>query len=668
MEFNKKDYMVSIIMYIEKGQNSYLRAIKSIINQTYQNWELIIISDCISTSDFIDDLSVLSKVRVYYLDKNLKNGYLPLKNGFLYSEGKYILNLDTDSFIENSYIEKMMMRIIEEDADICCGQVENLNPDIDNDISKDKFDYGTILNGKEAYLNTVPESKIDLHGYLASRDLWDNLFNKGYLSDELWLKSNDVFNKSVLLEAKRVVFCEAKCYNASRGMIDNGIFEIDDSITILQNYIESYFGKSSKEYTATAIYNYLTQKKNLEKLIEKFSGLKNKQIREYISKLKIWHDEIDWGIVSDHLTHESGLDRNFNMQMLVAMVTNKNIKALIKYSELFIKSKIRSIYYNKYYYWYILRKKREIKTQNAIESSYEKKAKTERNAPHYVLNIYDGSVHSGGLADRFRGIISTYYICKQKGYEYKLYYDDPFPLSEYLEPNKYNWQVNENEISYNINKIKIISLSTTQDSEYQYKKQEKYLNKNVDLIKEQNHIYSNAGFAYEINYSELFHELFKPSDKLQCAINKQIHEIGGNYISVSCRFLDLLGDFNETYGYNERLSESEAEKLLCKLLVQIELLHKKFPDNVILVNSDSITFLERVKELKYVYVIPGEVTHIDNSDERFSYEKYEKTFLDFFAIANAEQIYLLKSGRMYASGFPFAASKIYNKPFYKIDC
>jgi hypothetical protein len=36
-------------------------------------------------------------------------------------------------------------------------------------------------------------------------------------------------------------------------------------------------------------------------------------------------------------------------------------------------------------------------------------------------------------------------------------------------------------------------------------------------------------------------------------------------------------------------------------------------------------------------------------------------------IANAEKIYLLRTEQMYDSGYPFAASKIYNKPFEKIE-
>mgnify|MGYP003315432736 CR=1 FL=1 len=38
-----------------------------------------------------------------------------------------------------------------------------------------------------------------------------------------------------------------------------------------------------------------------------------------------------------------------------------------------------------------------------------------------------------------------------------------------------------------------------------------------------------------------------------------------------------------------------------------------------------------------------------------------------FKIANAKHVYLLRTGLMFESGFPYAASLIYNKPFTLIE-
>ena len=258
-------------------------------------------------------------------------------------------------------------------------------------------------------------------------------------------------------------------------------------------------------------------------------------------------------------------------------------------------------------------------------------------------------------------------MCKQLDIKFRLVFNNPFELKEYLEPNNYNWLEDNLNLRYDIPKDNILILDATQDSPYQKMKQKKWLQRLLSKRNGQIHVYTNAAFSYDYGYHELFHELFKPTDRLQSAIDKQLSAIDSRYISISCRFLNLLGDFNETHGYDNHLPEEEKETILSSVLMQVEKLHLKHPDCKILCNSDSVTFLKRVLQFDYTYVIPGEVTHIDAKGSHGDYHKYEKTFLDFFMIANADHIYLLKTGQMFKSGYPYAASKLYNKPFDTIS-
>lgn len=181
------------------------------------------------------------------------------------------------------------------------------------------------------------------------------------------------------------------------------------------------------------------------------------------------------------------------------------------------------------------------------------------------------------------------------------------------------------------------------------------------------HIRTNAIFSYWGDFSNLFNELFKLSPQLKASIEKQKKILGTNYISTSFRFLHLLSDFNEADDIGEKLPVNERYVLIAKNIEQLKILHNRYPERKILVNSDSITFLQEAAKLDYVYVIPGNVTHIGGKNTSNEYQTYEKTFIDFFMIANADKIFLLRTGQMYNSGYPFAAAKIYNKPFEKIE-
>ncbi len=284
-----------------------------------------------------------------------------------------------------------------------------------------------------------------------------------------------------------------------------------------------------------------------------------------------------------------------------------------------------------------------------------------------AICIYDGKIKHGGLADRLRGIVSVYQICKEQNLEFKIVFTSPFNLSDFLEPNIIDWRITGQELNYNTTITDLCYIDTLSGSEYEAKKQEQWFKREFKKNYKEFHVRSNAIFSYNGDYSTMFNELFKPSPKLQASIEKQKKILGTNYISTSFRFMNLLDDFNETVELHSKLTKEEQKELITKNIEQMQLLHNKFQDKHILVNSDSTTFLQSAAKLDYVYVIPGNITHIDGKNDKDEYSAYEKTFLDFFMIANAEKIYLLRTGQMYNSGFPFAASKIYNKPFEKIE-
>ena len=80
-----------------------------------------------------------------------------------------------------------------------------------------------------------------------------------------------------------------------------------------------------------------------------------------------------------------------------------------------------------------------------------------------------------------------------------------------------------------------------------------------------------------------------------------------------------------------------------------------------------IFIIHIVDDLENYFGRVGTITHIDNNQNDDCYQRYEKTFLDFFMIANASKIFLLKGKLMHRSGYPFAASKLYNKEFNVIE-
>lgn len=284
-----------------------------------------------------------------------------------------------------------------------------------------------------------------------------------------------------------------------------------------------------------------------------------------------------------------------------------------------------------------------------------------------VVCIYDNKTMNGGLADRIKGIISIYEICKQRNLDFKILFTHPFNLTSFLIPNRVNWEIKREELNYNTKITDICYIHSIAGTINEANKQRKWFNKWFASNKREFHVRTNARIFDNKFFAANFNELFTIAPRLQKSIDMQKSKIGDCYISTSFRFLNLLGDFNETVGVVEQLKKQEKRELIEKNIKQLQILHNKYPDKIILTNSDSATFLQEAMKFDYVYVIPGNITHIDGTNSSNEYEAYEKTFLDFFMIANAERIFLFRTGKMYRSGYPGIASLINNRPFEIIE-
>lgn len=100
--------LVSVIMPSYNTADYIADSIKSVISQTYQNWELIIVDDC-STDNTDDIVSYFSDNRIKYM-KNKKNmGAAATRNRALReAKGEWIAFLDSDDLWLPNKLEKQI--------------------------------------------------------------------------------------------------------------------------------------------------------------------------------------------------------------------------------------------------------------------------------------------------------------------------------------------------------------------------------------------------------------------------------------------------------------------------------------------------------------------------------------------------------------------------------
>ena len=110
---------ISVIMSVYNGETYLKEAIESVRNQTFKNWELIVINDCStdSTAEILADFSLKDeRIKVHTNEVNLR---LPtsLNKGISLSAGKYIARMDADDICLPDRFEKQY-KFMEENSDV----------------------------------------------------------------------------------------------------------------------------------------------------------------------------------------------------------------------------------------------------------------------------------------------------------------------------------------------------------------------------------------------------------------------------------------------------------------------------------------------------------------------------------------------------------------------
>lgn len=331
--------------------------------------------------------------------------------------------------------------------------------------------------------------------------------------------------------------------------------------------------------------------------------------------------------------------------------------------------KIKMIYLNllKRYmgvWQFFLWEEKQIVKKNLLPHYRDRQIKKGYQYLHAVVYMANGWSWAGGIADRFKGMLSLYMWCKDHNKVFKIHFVEPFRLENYLDENVCKWVIQDDDVCYDVDNIDVEAFlmePVLAVPEVQCKiqeLQEKWQDEHLKSSKCQVHVYTNMRCGNH-RFSELFNDLFKPSERLQREIELQQKHLTNKYISISFRFTTLLGDFTDCTG--EPLSEPRREELIKQSLIAIEKIKASAPShNVVLVTADSERFLKEVTKVLGVYVIPGKVGHIDYD---YGDDVNMKTFLDFFLISGAQKVYLAKGPGMYNSAFAKTAALVNNRDF-----
>lgn len=211
--------LISIIVPVYKVEKYIRQCVDSILNQTYRNIDLVLVDDGSPDS--------CPEICDYYAEKDNRVHVVHKKNGGLTSawmagveniqkKSNYVSFVDSDDWIDNTYIEDLVAKAKEYDADVVIGNTVKFFGEKKYTVPlrhDGLYDEEKLSN--ELFPNLLFDGRFHGRSYPVSR--WGKLYKKSILQNNIkYCNMGTSYAEDlnltfpIMLDAKRVYFLTAE--------------------------------------------------------------------------------------------------------------------------------------------------------------------------------------------------------------------------------------------------------------------------------------------------------------------------------------------------------------------------------------------------------------------------------------------------------------------------
>ncbi|MGE7860168.1 glycosyltransferase family 2 protein [Bacillus mobilis] len=342
---------LSIIVPIYNAEKKLDKCIKSILKQTFKDFELILVND--GSSD--NSLNICRKYekqdnRIVVIDKENEGSILTRKKGIEASNANYIMFVDADDWIDKKMAEELYHQSMENNADIT---VCNMYKVLGNSMLIKKKNKSRYFSGNKIYDKSEIKREIVVAyfwGHPFPPSLCAKLYrkelieNSGKYLDRISFLGEDLFyNLEIFIKANKVKIIDKPLYYYRHGGFTSKYMphlfnDMVNGYQIQKEVIDEFYVDTKQiEYNGISIMLLNTFKTCLYNLFS--SNLTASEIVQQI-QLYVSNDN-----VIECLNNEGSL-KYFSEEYLNA-IKNKNIKYLYELGkQMYRKKKIKIFYRN----------------------------------------------------------------------------------------------------------------------------------------------------------------------------------------------------------------------------------------------------------------------------------------------------------------------------------
>ncbi|NSB16579.1 glycosyltransferase family 2 protein [Clostridium beijerinckii] len=262
-------YQISIIVPVYNVEKYVEKCVKSLLNQTFKNYEIILIDDGSTDSSYEiikkieednDNVSVITQ-------KNQGQGKAR-SEGIKQAKGEYLTFVDSDDWVSEDYLEKLYNSLKDNNADISVCNVAWVMEKSNEIISFKAFNFST-LTSEEAINELLLDKSVNSY-------TWGKLYKK-----DIFIRNKVDFPPRMLYEdlaviiqtfyyANKITFINDNCYyylqsekSSTRTPNINCIFHRLKALKLVKDFLvrNNEFDKYKKIYTHFCLFHlYLMQK------------------------------------------------------------------------------------------------------------------------------------------------------------------------------------------------------------------------------------------------------------------------------------------------------------------------------------------------------------------------------------------------------------------------
>lgn len=255
----EKNAMFSIVIPVYNGQKYLQECINSILQQSYQNFELILVEDCSQDNSLNICKSFAEKdERIKIIEHQINQGLSQSRvDGLEYSTAPWVIFMDDDDLMNPYLLEYYSHYIDDENVDIICGHAYYA---FDDDASHVKLEYKTNVSEKIVFGRELAQNILDPKLRMCA--IWGKAYKKN-----LFEKVN--YNGKIKTEAPYCFFEDSYIvpqvvYHSNKVMVldvYSVVYRMTANSTSKNNHNMNY--SLSQYYMGKYMLNFLKQE-NLE--------------------------------------------------------------------------------------------------------------------------------------------------------------------------------------------------------------------------------------------------------------------------------------------------------------------------------------------------------------------------------------------------------------------